>query len=359
MWMLTSRTKGSCTTLSCSYGNATMWLDIYNSTTNSWLLTNLAQVYGLNSGVDGWATWLYSSYGLFNAWKSGLNTPFPTKQIFSVSITSSGAATLSLFAPTQLFDPYAYTGRIFAVPNLSALSSFDGQRISFVRMNNNEPSGIYWAFSNSNNYYPNGSICIQTQGQGWHAVLRTFVVELYANCTPKHSWANGGILPVRQPPTTNAPYKQMGIVPEWGDMLAAISPDGNYVVVATNEGPPGTTDGCEGYGYVLQNTNIPNSGQSARIAQWCPLAKNSTTGQITCSTSMTVLNQNTFNPPGSNPVPSFIAMSGGMTVIFNVNWAQYETADYWQIWQNNLGADYQQFLFGTNGNTIGAVQPIY
>jgi len=194
------------------------------------------------------------------------------------------------------------------------------------------------------------------------AVLRTFVVELYANCTPKHSWANGGILPVRQPPTTNAPYKQMGIVPEWGDMLAAISPDGNYVVVATNQGPPEDTRGCAGYGYVLQDNNNEYSGQSARTAQWCSLAKNSTTGQITCDSSMNVLDPGAFtppNPPGSNPVPSFISMGGQMTVIFNLNWSQYKTADYWQIWQNNLGADYQQFFFGTNGNTIGAVQPIY
>jgi len=208
------------------------------------------------------------------------------------------------------------------------------------------------------NYSINGNLCIN-ESVGAVPVLKTYVVILNSNCTPILSWKNNGILPVRGSPTLNAPYKQMGIIPEWGDMLSSISPDGNYIAFATNMGPPQNQNGCASFNYILSNINNNQSGWSSRMTHWCQLYQNTTTNQIICLENMTMINLNDFNPPSSTPLPSFMPMYGIMTLIFLENWTQYNNVSYYRIWQNNLGNSYQQMYFNTNGNNIYAAQPIY
>jgi hypothetical protein len=359
--MLSARGKNNCYNSTCSYGQTTMWLDVYNSTSNTWLLTNLAHYYGLNSSIDNWSTWLYSTGALFNAWVS--NLPSVNKQIYYIQIYSNFSVNaINLFSKNQLYDSNSYTGRISATPNLNLTTNtcFNGQRISFVRRTYNEPPGNNWAYWGSNNYLQNGSYCLNNSIQLQNnsiPILKTYVVELYSNCTPVLSWPN--IQPVRQPPNTNFPWKQMGIISEWGDMLSTISPDGNYIAVAPTMGPMSNTNACAGFDYILSDINNINSGTASRMTQWCNISKNITTGQITCSNNMTIVNSNNFQPLASTPLPSFYLMGNTMTLIFMQNWAQYLNGTYYQIWQNNLSTGYQQMYFNTNGNEIYSAQMIY
>ncbi len=365
--MISAREKRFCdpdTGRTCSYGRTTLWLDIYEPSSGTWLLTNLAHFYGFNSESLGWSAWLHGKKAIFNllvrpegsGWyttRAGHNP-----QIYTLDF-DSGVISVSKFAPGQLEDTNCLTGRVDAVPNLAANSCFDGQRIIFVRRcNDGESTNAYW---NNTSYDGTGRACIPGAARTYSVVpvLRTYVVELNAACTPKKSWADNGISPLREPPTDDI-HKQMGVIPEWGDMLASISPDGNYAAVATNFGPPGNSSPCAGFYYNLQDAMIPNSGASARRISWCRLRKDPTTGQISNEGPLTLLSPFGMDPPETTLLPSFFPMGDTMSLLFTARWAQFNQAGFSSIMQSNLNSDYQSFYFGTpNAANMGSIQAIH
>ncbi len=376
--LLTARAKPNCPAYdpenpengkTCSYGRTTLWLDTWEPATRTWLHTNLNYFYGYNSEAHGWSTWLHPSRGLFNVLVRPIEVPALTSQtennpqIYSVDFTS-GSIEVAEFAPNQLNDPNCLTGRVSAMPNLEQNSCFDGQRISFVRRcYQGESVNAWW---NNTRYDGTGGMCPGIPGgSALVPVLRTHVVELDAMCTPKKSWGSilaRGIAPVREPPVDPI-YRQMGVGPEWGDMLAAISPDGNYIAVATNKGPSNTADSCAGFQYVLQDVNNPVSGTSARRTHWCQLEKNVWNGQITCATPMVELNPGGFDPPAATPLPTFLPLPAGYSLLFTRNWAQYHDGPYIGITRSFFQASPPQFdimYFNTpDGNNMQGVQAIY
>ena len=362
-YITSARMKQNCSALSCSFGRITLWLDSWDPTTNTWTLTNMAPVYGLNSEAHGWSTWLHGTAALFNAlvWPTStgwvVSQSDNAAQIYNLTIDSGGKVTLAEFAPAKLHDPNCLTGRVSAMPNLAENACFDGQRIAFERRcYQGEAVTAFW---NNTQYDGSGGACLPNAPSDMQVpILRVYVAELDANCVPKKSWASGGLLPVHEPATDNI-YRQIGNTPEWGEMIPAISPDGNYVGVSTLMGPSSNADSCTGFRYGLQDVNDQHSGGQIRILHWCPLERDNATGQITCSHPMTALNPGGFNPPEATTIPTFYSSGGAMTVLFSRYWAQYQQGPVMNIMQNDLGTSYHLLTFGTDGSNMLWVQAIY
>jgi hypothetical protein len=247
------------------------------------------------------------------------------------------------------------------MPNLvpNSTTCFNGQKLSFVRRTNLDQGTNNSAIWNGDSYYysnVSNNMCINSKIANI-PVLKTYVVYLYNNCTPIKSWNKGELLPVKTPMNNNYPFKQMGVVPEWGDMQSSISPDGNYLAVATNRGPSNNISSCAGFNYVLTDTNNILSGYSSRQIYWCSLVID-IGNNIICNNSQ-MINPNNFSPVGSGTWPFFYPMYNQMTLLFTLNWAQYKTQTYSQLWQNNLNNSYQQMFFGTSGNNISNSQNIF
>ena len=365
--MISAREKNGCdstTGRSCSYGRTTLWLDIYEPSSGTWLLTNLAHFYGFNSESLGWSAWLHGKKAIFNllvrAEGSGWYTTRAehNPQIYTLDV-DPGVISVSKFAPGQLEDANCLTGRVDAVPNLVGNSCFDGQRIIFVRRcNDGESTNAYW---NNTSYDGTGGACIPGADRTYSVVpvLRTYVVELNAACSPKKSWANNGISPLREPPTDDI-HKQMGVITEWGDMLASISPDGKYAAVATNFGPPANSSPCAGFYYNLQDASVANSGASARRISWCRLRKDPVTGQISSEGPLTLLSPFGMEPPETTLLPSFFPIGNTMSLLFTARWAQLNHPGFSSVMQTNLESDYQLLYFGTpDGANMGSIQAIH
>ncbi len=380
--ILTARTKNNCPAYdprrpnvgkTCSYGNTTLWLDTWEPDTKTWLHTNLNHYYGYNSEAHGWATWLYHGRGLFNVLVRRLGAPAMSRQednnpqIYSVDFTDKKIR-VEKFAPAQLEDANCLTGRVTVMPNLKRQSCFDGQRLAFVRRcYAGERMNAWW---NNTRYSGSGKACPGINAPSLLVpVLRTYVVELDASCTPKKSWGHAQsarqskiIAPARTPPDSHI-YRQMGAVAEWGDMLSAISPDGNYLAVATTMGPSEEASSCSGFQYVLQDPENPVSGNSSRRVHWCRLEKSVSTGQITCAAPMEQLTGDPFMPPPSTLLPTFLPLFEGYGLLYSTHWAQQDNPQFLGITRSFFEEGYDQYdrmFFGTeDGNDIFAAQAIY
>ena len=314
----------------CSYGRPVAWLALHvpDSKTalsgGAWRHINLAYSYGLNSEIHNWSTWLHEDMALFNGLvkpkgKWAMRQQENNAQIYAVKITNNSIQ-VKPYAPAQILRKNCLTGRVSAQPSTQGKQCFDGQRLSIVRRCYNEPNTAEnWAWWNNKSFDGTGGACLAGMGTMSVPVLKTYVTELDENCVPKQSFEQ--MKPVRKPPTDNI-YRQLGHVPEWGDMLAAISPDGKYIAVATNmgniEGDP--DNACGGFYYSLADGNNPASGNAARQTHYCALDSD-----LTCKgdhDSMTMV-PTTLHPPESTPAPDFVTLNdGSMSLLYNFYWNQ-------------------------------------
>jgi hypothetical protein len=323
--LLVARTKPSCPGwtgapgpgLPCSYGRPTLWLaqhatrDVADPTDDLWVHINLTRrLLGRNSEIHGWTTWVHRDLALFNA------VVFPddggwyqrqeenAAQIYAVGFAGPGIVTIQPYAPAQLWRTDCLTGRVSAQPPREGDRCFAGQRVSFVRRCYDEPNLDHgWAWSNTRRNDGTGGPCRLDRTAMQVPVLRVYVVELDDTCAPTRAFEE--IEPVRDPP--DGPFnRQMGVVPEWGDMLAGISPDGEWVAFATNTGDPAGDgdDNCAGFTIDLSDPGDPLSGQSLRWTHVCRLA-----GDLTCEAEASAIGVEFAAPPESTPLPSFLGGS--------------------------------------------------
>jgi len=295
---LVARTKPSCPGwdgspgpgLDCSYGRPTLWLaehwtgDPQDPDDDLWVHTNLTRrLLGRNSEIHGWATWLHRDLALFNAtvfpddggWYAGPTSGYDQEanaaQIYAVRF-SAGNVVIEPFAPAALWRDHCLTGRVSAQPSPVDGRCIDGQRLSIVRRCYDEPDLEHgWAWFNTANADGSGTQCRSDEPVFRVPVLRVYVAELDRACRPTRDFEE--LLPIRQPPDGPV-YRQMGVTPEWGDMLAAISPDGAWVAVATNMGDPAGDlgDNCAGFRINLRDPSDPLSGNALRWTHVCRLS---------------------------------------------------------------------------------------
>ncbi len=327
--LLVARSKPSCPAwngvrgagLGCSYGRPTLWLaehrrnDEDDPTDDLWVHTNLTRRFlGQNSEVHGWSTWLHEDRALFNAlvfpdaggWYSSPATGYEQEknaaQIYSLEFSNHGDITVEAFAPAELWRENCLTGRVSAQLSSRPGGCTPGQRLSIVRRCYDEPrrpSG--WAWWNSHGFDGGGGTCIAGAEPLEVPVLRVYVVELNRHCRPRQAFEE--LKPVRQPPDTPV-HRQMGQIAEWGDMLAAISPDGKLIAMATNQGDPegDLEDSCAAFHLHLTTPTDPYSGQGLRWTHLCRLASDRR-----CESEPWPI-ETTRTPPESTPLPDFVAL---------------------------------------------------
>lgn len=308
--------------LDCSYGRPTLWLaehragDPGDPDDDLWVHTNLTRRgLGRNSEIHGWTTWLHRDLALVNAlvfpddggWYCtpgvGCVQEENTTQIYAVRF-DEGEVVIEPFAPEELWRDTCLSGRVSAQPSIEADACFDGQRISIVRRCYDEPDLEHgWAWFNTANADGSGAKCRPDGPIMQVPVLRVYVAELDAECRPKLDFEE--MVPVRRPPDGPV-HRQMGLVPEWGDMLAGISPDGRWVGVATNMGDPDgdLDDNCAGFRLNLTNPNDPLSGNALRWTHVCRLDSS-----LRCDgQAVPVAVERT--PPEGTPLPGFVSIAG-------------------------------------------------
>jgi hypothetical protein len=227
-----------------SWGRLTLWLayhaanDPKNPADDEWVFRNLAPVYGRNADVHGWTSWQNNSLALFN----GLIRPeneelFPgrqesnTAQAYQLRFVSNQDVRAKLWGGVRMARPDSLTGRLFASRARSG-ESCAGQRVIFARRTYGGPrskeSHAWW---NTKNLDGTGGKFLAREPSLLVPVLRVFVVETDASGQPKTAPRT----PV-QKPRTEAIYRHMGNVPEWGDMQPCISRDGRRVAFHTMKG---------------------------------------------------------------------------------------------------------------------------
>lgn len=302
--------------LDCSYGRATLWIAQHvehapeDPSDDEWVHINLTRrLLGRNSEIHGWTTWLHRDLALFNAvvfpddggWYAG-RQELNSAQIYALRFGRPGEVTIEPFAPTQLWRPRCLTGRVHAQPS-SGGSCFAGQRISMVRRCYDEPQRPEaWAWWNTRNFDGTGPRCVP-DAPLLVPVLRTYVVELDASCRPTRGFEE--LVPVHEP-RAEPVFRQMGRVPESGDMLSGISPDGRFVAFATNRGDPDgdPTDNCAGFRLNLADTSDAMSGMATRWTHVCPLGPD-----LRCAGEPLRVSS-VRSPPESTPLPSFVMLPG-------------------------------------------------
>lgn len=327
---LTARVRADCSSLSCSFGRPTLWLaehrvnDPADPADDTWVHVNLtARGLGRNSEIHGWTTWVHEDLALFNAlvrpdeagWVSTQEQN--TAQIYAVRF-GGGEVIVDAFAPTRLWRDACLTGRVDA--QTSRGGCFDGQRVSIVRRCYDEPrTPDAWAWYNTAHADGGGGPCRVDLASFEVPVLRTYVVELDALCEPTRDFE--ALVPVRLPPDTPL-HRQMGVIPEWGDMLSGISPDGRFVAVAANMGDPATPDdGCAGFRLNLTDPHDPSSGNATRRTTVCALDDT-----LRCADEGLLLEAE-LTPPESSPLPTFVALAGGdMVVAHTREWGIADSA---------------------------------
>jgi hypothetical protein len=159
-----------------------------------------------------------------------------------------------------------------------------------------------WAWWNTKNFDGTGPRCVPGEPL-LVPVLRTYVVELDASCRPTRSFEE--LVPVQEP-RAEPVFRQMGRIPEWGDMLAGISPDGHFVAFATNMGDPNgdLTDNCAGFRLNLADSSDALSGRATRWTHVCRLGPD-----LRCSGEPLRIAPER-NPPEGTPLPSFVMLPG-------------------------------------------------
>ncbi len=312
--------------LGCSYGRITLWLAYHDRTTAEWVHLNLARRgLGRNSEAHGWSTWLHRDLALFNGIVFPDDGGFYTRQeenaaqVYALRFHTDRDFTIEPFAPDLLWRADCLTGRVNAQPPRQQDRCFDGQRVSLVRRCYSEPlHPEAWAWWNTASADGTGGACLAGEPAFRVPVLRTFVMELDASCRPKRPFA--AMLPAHVP-ASGPVQRQMGIAPEWGDMLSAISADGRYLAMATNMGDPRRPgDNCAGMNINLRDPTNPMSGEADRITHVCELDSS-----LRCIGEPVRLGT-VLTPPESTPLPGFVDLfsANGFSrhVVFSRRWSQ-------------------------------------
>jgi TolB protein len=148
----------------------------------------------------------------------------------------------------------------------------------------------------------------------------------------------------------------MGMVPEWGDMMPAISSDGEFVAVATNTGDPDgdLSDNCAGFRLNLRDVEDPMSGASLRWIHVCRLRDD-----LRCAgEALPVGVEQT--PPEASVLPGFVDIAGlaPPSLVYTREWGSSGQARQNDIARVDYGVDHEEPIpleFGRNA--IGA-EPI-
>ena len=305
---MVSRIRQSCprdaTGIDCSFGRITMWLARHQG--SEWVHLNLAH-YGLgrNSEVHGWATWLHSELAVFNAlvreegsgWVARQEEN--TTQAYELRILGGGRLTVEPFAPAELWRGDCLTGRLSAQFSPERGRCFAGQRMSLVRRCYSDPvNPENWSWWNTRIMDdPKSGSCVEG-GQALVPVLRTYVVELDAECRPTRTFDQ---MEPAHKPDFGARYRLMGNTPEWGEMLSAISPDGQWLAVAINEvDPRQTADACSGFELNLYDTANRISGNALRQTHLCRLD-----ASLRCASAPAPMPVQ-LDPPENIALPTFV-----------------------------------------------------
>jgi len=326
--VLVARSAPDCPTaapgpgLDCSYGRPSLWLaqhaanDPNDPDDDIWVHINLThRLLGRNSEIHGWTTWLHRDLALFNAlvrpddagWFTAQEEN--TAQAYAVRFGPSGTITIEPFGHDALWRDHCLTGRLHAQPSTATDRCFAGQRLTMVRRCYDErPSRTNRAWWNTTRADGSGGPCLAGQAAAEVPVLRTYVVELNADCSPTKPFET--LVPVREPPDDPV-FRQLGIVPEWGDMLASISPDGRFVAVATSMGDPNgdLTDNCAGFRLNPLNPSDPLSGWATRRLHVCELGSD-----LRCRGAARRIAAE-YSPPETMPQPSFLFRSSDPPIL--------------------------------------------
>jgi hypothetical protein len=345
--LLVVRRKRSCPTdapgpgLACSYGRPTLWLALHwvgnpaDPGDDFWVHLNLAPAYGLNSSVLAHPSWLHGRLALASVLVRPDDQPFVsdpttyTPQIWRFALNADGfPSQIGPFAPAQLQRTACFTGRTQASQSASADACTAGQRLVFTRRCYDEPDGDGWTWWNSTSYDAQAARCVSTLSQQRVPILRTYVAELDASCTPTRVFED--MQPVRQPPRDGL-HRQMGVTPEWGDMEPALSADGSLVALTTTTGIPlgDPANACLGFYYNLGDPAVPTSGASGRRVHVCALDPS----DLTCAgpdDAMQPLGV-TLSPPESQLRPGFVRVGGADSVVLNRQWSQTGSPRRWDL----------------------------
>ena len=276
--------------------------DPNNSQDDEWVHINLSSL-GLGEAYEahGWSTWLHNDLALFNVHKltSGPTGPADDEaQIYALRL--DGVPRVERYAPDMLEDQQCLTGRINAQPARVGNACFDGQRISLVRRCKNEQvataTHAWWNVRQTDD--PSSGTCLAGP-QAQIPVLRTYVMEVDQSCAPKKKFSE------MQPahiPDSEPENKTMGVTPEWGDMLSAISGDGKYLAIGVNRVDPGllANEPCAGFKHNLTNPDDDLSGNVTRHTHICELS-----ASLRCIAEPVPV-QTQFSPIENLSVPGFL-----------------------------------------------------
>jgi len=300
--------------------------DPNNSQDDEWVHINLSS-FGLGAAYEahGWSTWLHNDLALFNVQRltSGpLGPADDGAQIYALRL--DGTPRVERYAPAMLEDQQCLTGRINAQPPREGNACFDGQRISLVRRCKNEQisaaTHAWWNVRQTDN--PSSGTCLSGP-QAQIPVLRTYVMEVDQSCLPKKTFSE--MLPAHTP--DNGPQnKTMGVTPEWGDMLSAISGDGKYLAIGVNRVDPGilANESCAGFKHNLTDPNNDLSGNVTRHTHICELSPS-----LQCIAEPHPV-QTRFSPIENLAVPGFLRSSS------DLNWSVILNRVYAPIGQTPL-----------------------
>jgi hypothetical protein len=128
----------------------------------------------------------------------------------------------------------------------------------------------------------------------------------------------------------------MGIVPEWGDMLSTISPDGRYLAFSTNMADPSldSLDNCGGLRTNLLNRSNPLSGFGLRWTHICELDSG-----LRCRSAPNRIGVER-TPAESTPLPGFVGytMDGveRLSLVYTREWG---------VWNGAMGRDAMRLDF--------------
>ncbi|HEX9493419.1 MAG TPA: hypothetical protein VGA33_09145 [Thermoanaerobaculia bacterium] len=307
-YAMVSRLRPSCprdsTGIDCSFGRITMWIARHRG--GEWVHLNLAH-YGLgrNSEVHGWATWLHSELAVFNALVREDGAGWVTRQeentaqAYALRILGDGSLTVAAFARAELWRDDCLTGRLSGQFSPEPGRCFPGQRMSLVRRCYSDPvNPENWAWWNTRTMDTTQSGSCIEGAPILVPVLRTYVVELDAECRPARSFDQ---MEPAHKPDFGARYRLMGNGPEWGEMLSAISPDGQWLAVAINEiDARQIADACSGFKLNLSDPANRTSGNALRQTHLCRLD-----ASLRCANAPTPMPVQ-FDPPESLPLPTFV-----------------------------------------------------
>jgi hypothetical protein len=341
--LIVARSRPSCPSdpqpgpgLACSYGAVIPWLAEHRPSAklpseDAWIHINLLRRYASgNAVIHGWSTWLHRDLALFNGLVAAPDSPLvpdncPQSSKSDVACDAQAYAirfddeniVIEPYAKELLWQPNSLTGRISAQPPREADRCFDGQRLTVVRRHYDDADlSRNWAWFNTRNADGTGGPCRQGLPSARIPVLRTYVIEVDAACRPRTSLSE--LSPVRIPPDQPI-HRQLSLDQEWGDMLAAISPGGEHVVVASNLGDPSRpNDNCAAFEVNLRDPGDPQSGVGLRLGHVCRLGP----GGVCAAPALRLP---TPELPPHTALPSFFTPAVPMpgidrSIVYSLNW---------------------------------------